>query len=76
MHECMIMFKFGENMVGLKFKVEESRVDTTSGESRALGYNSNRVLKKVPKLQPLRRISRCHETTLAPWLSVEGLTWV
>ena len=39
--------------------------ETTSGETRALG-NSNRVLKKVPKLQPLRRISRCHETTLAP----------
>jgi hypothetical protein len=31
-------------MVGLKFKVEESWVDTVSGETRALGY-SNRVLK-------------------------------
>jgi len=28
------MFKFGENMVGLKFKVEESWVDTVSGETR------------------------------------------
>jgi hypothetical protein len=46
---------------GLRFKVKESRVDTVSGESRALG-NSNRVLKRVPKSQPLRCISWCHET--------------
>jgi len=32
---------------GLKFKVEESWVDTVSGETRALG-NSNRVLNRFP----------------------------
>jgi hypothetical protein len=50
---------------GLRFKAMEPRVDMVSGETKVLDH-SNQGSNKVPKLQPLPRISWCHETTLVP----------
>ena len=54
---------------GLKFRVEESWVDTVSGETGALG-NSNRVLKRFPSCN-LSDVS--HGVTRQ--LSLHDYTW-
>jgi len=54
MHVCMIRLQRKHG--GSRFTVEESQVDTVSGETRAL-ITATMVLNEVPKPQPLLRIS-------------------